>query len=161
MVSVEHLFSQLTVLDPTGELNVSELITQELWPQEALRWHTQNGATCITVRNKKLYLVQQLWCWSKKREALRCTTEDLRCRMGPTDSRKQLLVLAANIIHPLCDSDIEHCRPQNSRSAHVWASDWQIIYRMPYLSCLNLPPLHASSACSFVTHLDTLLSSLP
>lgn len=36
VVSVEHLFAQLTVLDPTRELNVSELVTQELWPQEAL-----------------------------------------------------------------------------------------------------------------------------
>lgn len=107
MVSVEHLFSQLTVLDPTGELNVSELITQKLWPQEALRWHTQNGAACITLQNKKLYLVQQLSCWSKTTKALRCITEDLRCRMGPTDGRKQPLVLAANIIHPRCDSDIE------------------------------------------------------
>lgn len=39
VVSVEHLFAQLTVLDPTRELNVSELVTQELWPQEALEWH--------------------------------------------------------------------------------------------------------------------------
>lgn len=118
---------------------------------------TQNGAACITLQNKKRYLVQQLWCWSKTTKALRCITEDLRCRMGPTDGRKQLLVLAANIIHPRCDSDIEHCvscgRPQKSRSAHVWASDWQISCRMPYLSCFNLPPLPASSACSFVTHL--------
>lgn len=36
MISVEHLFPQLTMLDPTGELNMSELITQEFWPQEAL-----------------------------------------------------------------------------------------------------------------------------
>lgn len=37
VVSVQHLFAQLAVLDPTGELNVSELITQQLWPQEALQ----------------------------------------------------------------------------------------------------------------------------
>lgn len=42
VVSVEHLLAQLTVLDPTRELNVSELITQELWPQEALQSHTEN-----------------------------------------------------------------------------------------------------------------------
>lgn len=41
MVSVEHLFTQLTVLDPTRELNVSELISQELWPQEALEGFTE------------------------------------------------------------------------------------------------------------------------
>lgn len=37
VVSVQHLFAQLAVLDPTGELNVSELITQQLRPQEALQ----------------------------------------------------------------------------------------------------------------------------
>lgn len=43
VVSVEHLFAQLTVLDPSRELNVSELIAQELWPQEALEWHTKKS----------------------------------------------------------------------------------------------------------------------
>lgn len=36
VVSVEHLFTQLAVLDPAGELDVSELVSQELRPQEAL-----------------------------------------------------------------------------------------------------------------------------
>lgn len=40
VVPVEHLFTQLTVLDPAGELDVSELVAQELWPQEALKRHT-------------------------------------------------------------------------------------------------------------------------
>lgn len=40
VVSVEHLLSQLAVLDPARELNVSELITQELRPQEPLQTHT-------------------------------------------------------------------------------------------------------------------------
>lgn len=37
VVSVQHLLAQLAVLDPTGELNVSELVTQQLRPQEALQ----------------------------------------------------------------------------------------------------------------------------
>lgn len=37
VVSVQHLLAQLAVLDPTWELNVSELITQQLGPQEALQ----------------------------------------------------------------------------------------------------------------------------
>lgn len=37
VVSVQHLLAQLAVLDPPGELNVSELITQQLGPQEALQ----------------------------------------------------------------------------------------------------------------------------
>ena len=39
VVSVEHLLSQLAVLDPARELNVSKLITQELRLQEALHTH--------------------------------------------------------------------------------------------------------------------------
>lgn len=42
VVSVQHLLSQLTVLDPPRKLNVSELITQQLWPQETLQWHTRS-----------------------------------------------------------------------------------------------------------------------
>lgn len=43
VVSVEHLFAQLAVLDPPRELNVSELVSQELRPQEALEGHTEVG----------------------------------------------------------------------------------------------------------------------
>lgn len=39
VISVEHLLPQLAVLDPARKLNVSELITQELRPQEALQAH--------------------------------------------------------------------------------------------------------------------------
>lgn len=37
VVSVQHLLAQLAVLDPAGELDVSELVPQQLWPQEALQ----------------------------------------------------------------------------------------------------------------------------
>lgn len=49
VVSVEHLLSQLAVLDPARELNVSELISQELRPQKALHTHTH---TCFSKRHK-------------------------------------------------------------------------------------------------------------
>ena len=57
MVSVEHLFSQLAVLDPARELNVSELVTQELWPQEALVVSHRIGKVCIKLENEKSSLV--------------------------------------------------------------------------------------------------------
>lgn len=53
VVPVQHLLSQLAVLDPPRELDVSELVTQELRPQEALQRHTRHGAGRIALQNKK------------------------------------------------------------------------------------------------------------
>lgn len=41
VVSEQHLLAQLLVLDPPGELHVCEVITQQLWPKEALQGHTE------------------------------------------------------------------------------------------------------------------------
>lgn len=41
VVSVEHLLAQLAVLDPARELHVSELVPQQLRPQEALEGQTK------------------------------------------------------------------------------------------------------------------------
>lgn len=70
VVSVQHLFAQLAVLDPTGELNVSELITQQLRPQEALqvRSGTQDEAGqvififCLMNHMSALLLVFAIEC---------------------------------------------------------------------------------------------------
>lgn len=49
VVSEEHLLAQLTVLDPARELHVSELISQQLWPQEALEGQTQQEHTLLKI----------------------------------------------------------------------------------------------------------------